>query len=241
MEKIKGIINKATNIVVLTGAGISTESGLPDFHSSQGLYKTLTTPLIFSKWMFRLMPGHFYKTMGGFYEKLLQAEPNAGHLALAALEKQGKKVTIITQNVDALHQKAGSTVVHEIHGTLDTMTCLKCHRKHSPGDFKDILAQGGTPHCQCGGVIKPDIVFFGDELPGEPLRQSLLAMLDAELVIVCGTSLKVSPANKLLSYRVEGTPVVIINRDPTPYDDIADFVSHGKIGDVLPELFAAIC
>ena len=177
--------------------------------------------------------------MGPFYKELKEAQPNAGHIALAELEKCGKKVQIITQNVDGLHQAAGSTTVHEIHGKLGTMTCPKCGQSHSTADFTDTLTSGKTPKCSsCGGVLKPDLVFFGDALPEEPLRKAKLAMLDADLVLVCGTSLKVSPANQLPSYRVEGTPLVIINRDPTPWDDVAVLVIHDSIGKVLSETIA---
>ncbi|MBR4674671.1 MAG: NAD-dependent protein deacylase [Victivallales bacterium] len=234
MNKLKSLIDKATNIVALTGAGMSTESGLPDFRSITGLYSTVTTAMTFSSWLFKLWPSHFYKVMGPFYKELKEAKPNAGHIALAELEKCGKKVQIITQNVDGLHQAAGSTTVHEIHGKLGTMTCLKCKRMHDTEDFTETLTKGKTPRCRsCGGVLKPDLVFFGDNLPEEAFRKAKLAMLDADLVLVCGTSLKVSPANQLPGYRVEGTPLVIINRDPTPWDSSAKLVIHASIGEVL--------
>ena len=239
MNKLKTLIDKATNIVALTGAGMSTESGLPDFRSIVGLYRTVTTAMTFSSWLFKLWPSHFYKVMGPFYKQLKEAKPNAGHIALAELEKRGKKVQIITQNVDGLHQAAGSTTVHEIHGKLDTMTCRKCGKSHDTADFTEMLTRGKTPKCSsCGGVLKPDLVFFGDDLPEEPFRKAKLAMLDADLVLVCGTSLKVSPANQLPSYRVEGTPLVIINHDPTPWDNAAKLVIHDSIGKVLSEAIA---
>ena len=236
MNTLKRLIDNATNIVALTGAGMSTESGLPDFRSITGLYRTVTTSLVFSSWLFKLWPGHFYKVMGPFYRQLREAKPNAGHLALAELEKRGKKVQIITQNVDGLHQAAGSTSVHEIHGKLGTMTCLKCGKVHDTEAFSETVTQGKKPRClSCGGVLKPDLVFFGDALPEEPFRKAKLAMLDADLVLVCGTSLKVSPANQLPSYRVEGTPLVIINHDPTSWDNVATLVIHDSIGKVLSE------
>ncbi len=234
MNKLKSLIDKATNIVALTGAGMSTESGLPDFRSITGLYRTVTTSMVFSSWLFKLWPGHFYKVMGPFYKQLKEAKPNAGHLALADLENRGKKVQIITQNVDGLHQAAGSTTVHEIHGKLGTMTCLKCKRVHDTEDFTETLTKGKTPRCRsCGSVLKPNLVFFGDNLPEEAFRKAKLAMLDADLVLVCGTSLKVSPANQLPGYRVEGTPLVIINRDPTAWDSYAKLVIHASIGEEL--------
>ena len=236
MEELKRFIDNATNIVALTGAGMSTESWLPDFRSLTGLYNTVTKAMTFSSWLFKFWPGHFYKVMGPFYRQLKEARPNAGHLALAELERRGKKVQIITQNVDGLHQAAGSTTVHEIHGKLGTMTCLKCGKHHDTEAFSAIITQGKMPRCPaCGGVLKPDLVFFGDPLPEEPFRCAKLAMLDADLVLVCGTSLKVSPANQLPGYRVEGTPLVIINRDSTSWDDVAKIVIHDSIGKVLSE------
>ena len=237
INDIKEIIKCSNKIAVLTGAGMSTESGLPDFRSINGIYKTLTTALTFNIRLFRIWPRQFYKVIGPFYKDCVSAEPNAGHLALAELERQGKHVEIATQNVDCLHQKAGSTKVYEIHGTIATMTCMKCGEKAQTSDYADMFSNGKVPHCShCGGVLKPDLTFFGEELPSEPLRKAKLAFLDADLVMVLGTSLKVAPANTLPSYRVKGTPLIVINHDPTTYDDVADFVSHEKIGEILPKL-----
>ena len=239
IEKLKSFLKNAEKIAVLSGAGMSTASGLPDFRSQRGLYNTIVTPLVFSKWLFRIWPDYLYKKLWPFYEQLAQAKPNEGHLALAALEKQGKHVEIITQNVDCLHQAAGSTCVHEIHGTVKSMTCMRCGKQQRIAHDMFTGPVKKAPRCSCGGVFKPDIVFFGEELPGEPLRLALLAMLNADLVLVCGTSLKVAPANQLLAYRVEGTPVVVINRQPTMMDEFAALVIHDDIGGVLKQAILA--
>ena len=237
LKEAREIIGISQKIAVLTGAGISTESGLPDFRSVNGIYKTLTTALTFNIRLFRIWPRRFYNVIGPFYKNCVNARPNAGHEALAELERQGKHVEIATQTVDCLHQKAGSCIVHEIHGTIATVTCMKCGDKFQASDYADMFSNGKVPHCShCGGVLKPDLTFFGEELPQEPLRKAKLAFLDADLVMVLGTSLKVAPANTLPSYRVKGTPLIVINHDPTTYDDMADFVSHEEIGEILPKL-----
>ncbi len=237
ITEAKAIIAKAQKIAVLTGAGMSTESGLPDFRSIKGIYNTLTTTLTFNIGMFRIYPQRFYKVIGPFYEQCVSATPNAGHLALAQLERQGKNVVIATQNVDCLHQKAGSTKVHEIHGTIATVSCRKCKQSYQASEFAEFFAAGKVPRCpKCGKALKPDLTFFGEDLPKEALRKAKQAFLDADLVMILGTSLRVGPANTLPGFRVKGTPMFIINHDPTSYDEYADFVSHEKIGEILPKL-----
>ena len=236
-EEAKKAIANAKKIAVLSGAGMSTESGLPDFRSNKGIYNTLTTALTFHIGMFRIYPKRFYSVIGPFYEQCVTAKPNAGHLALAELERQGKSIEIATQNIDRLHQKAGSSIVHEIHGSIETVSCRKCKKRFNSSEFAEFFAAGKVPHCpECGKVLKPDLTFFGEELPKEPMRLAKLAFLNADLVMILGTSLKVSPANTLPGYRVEGTPMIIINNDPTPFDDCGDFVSHERIGEILPKL-----
>ena len=235
-EARKAIAN-ARKIAVLTGAGISTESGLPDFRSNEGIYNTLTMAMTFHIGMFRIYPRRFYSVIGPFYGQCVSAVPNAGHLALAELERQGKNVEICTQNVDCLHQKAGSSIVHEIHGTIETVSCRKCRHSFNASNFAELFAPGKMPHCpKCGKVLKPDLTFFGEELPLEPMRRAKLAFLNADLVMILGTSLRVSPANTLPDCRAKGAPMLIINNDSTSYDGYADFVSHERIGDILPKL-----
>ncbi|MBO4621014.1 MAG: NAD-dependent deacylase [Victivallales bacterium] len=240
LEEARKTIRNAKHIAVLSGAGMSTESGLPDFRSQKGIYNTLTTALTFRIELFRIYPQRFYRVIGPFYQQCVSAEPNAGHRALAELERRGKTVEIATQNVDCLHQKAGSSHVYEVHGTIDTVSCRKCHGHFKASQFATVFAQGKVPHCPtCGKVLKPDLVFFGEALPDEPMRLAQLAFLNADLAMVLGTSLKVGPANQLPCCRVDGTPLFIINQDPTCLDDVADFVSHEKIGEILPRLIEA--
>ncbi len=241
IKEAKKAVANARKIAVLTGAGMSTESGLPDFRSNEGIYNTLTTAMTFHIGLFRIYPKRFYSVIGPFYGQCVSAMPNAGHLALAELERQGKNVEIATQNVDCLHQKAGSSIVHEIHGTIDTVSCRKCRHSFNASDFAEFFAAGKVPHCpECGKVLKPDLTFFGEALPFEPMRRAKLAFLNADLVLILGTSLRVSPANTLPGFRVQGTPMFIINHEPTSYDGYADFVSHERIGDILPELIGVV-
>lgn len=236
-KEAKQLIADAKNIAVLTGAGMSTESGLPDFRSNEGIYNTLTTAMTFHIGLFNIYPNRFYSVIGPFYGQCVSASPNPGHLALAELEKRGKHVEIATQNVDCLHQKAGSSIVHEIHGTIDTVSCRKCKHSYKASKFAACFAAGKVPHCPaCGKALKPDLTFFGEELPSKPMRLAELAFQNADLVMILGTSLRVSPANSLPLMRAQGTPMIIINHDSTPYDSVASYVSHRQIGVILPEL-----
>ena len=238
MQELKELLDMAHKVVAITGAGISTESGIPDFRSQSGIYNTVTRPLIFSPWFIRWFPDHWYKTLTPMYQTIMKAEPNAGHRALKHLELTGKRVDIITQNIDGLHQAAGSTFVHQVHGRLDRMHCMKCGDgcMLTPQHSATVRKTGKAPRCRCGGALRPDIVMFGEQLPAEPLRQAKLAMLDADIVLVLGTSLRVRTGLDLLAYRVKGTPVVIINNNRTPADDFADIVIHGSIGETLAEV-----
>ena len=235
MKKLKELIASSQRIAVLSGAGMSTESGIPDFRSSTGLYNTITSEEIFDINAFQRDPARFYRFRKDLQASILHAQPNAGHLALAQLEKQGKHIEIATQNIDGLHQKAGSTRVHEVHGTMQTLTCLKCHRQFKSADVDGTDPTGEVLRCPCGGVLKPDITFFGEMLPEKALMDSMAAMQKAQLVIVLGTSLQVYPAASLPSYRQKGVPLVIVNMTATPYDNEATLVFHSKIGEVLTE------
>lgn len=235
LKELKELLEMAHRVVAITGAGMSTESGIPDFRSRSGIYNTLTTPLIFSPWFIRWFPDRWYKTLAPMYQTIMKAVPNAGHRALKRLELTGKRVDIVTQNIDGLHQAAGSTFVHQVHGRLDRMRCMKCGDccALTPQYSATVRKTGKAPRCRCGGALRPDIVMFGELLPEEPMRLSKLAMLDADIVLVIGTSLKVRTGLDLLAYRVKGTPVVVINNNRTPADDFADIVIHGSIGETL--------
>jgi len=225
----------AGRIACLTGAGMSTESGIPDYRSPQGLYRTLTSEDVFDIRQFRANPEKFYRVIGPLYTAIEDAAPNAGHRALAELAcRCGKKVTIATQNIDGLHQKAGSQDVHEVHGTMRTLTCLSCGTRVGSSGFRTALQAGEVLRHQCGGILKPDITFFGEMLPEIAFMAAQASILEADLVLILGTSLCVYPAAALPSLRRSGSGLVIINRDETSLDGQAGLVIHGAIGDVLP-------
>ena len=235
LNQLAELLKEAKFITCLTGAGMSTESGIPDFRSSTGIYNTLTSEDIFDINRFRQNPDDFYKFNSKFYSTLMDAQPNAGHLALARLESEfGKKVIISTQNIDGLHQKANSSTIYEVHGTMRTLTCMKCHKHVSSEAYIPQLKAGKTLRCEaCGAPYKPDITFFGEALPEEAFTKSVEAFEKADLVMVLGTSLKVYPAAALPSYRSALAKFVIINKMETDMDDDADLVIHDGIGEVL--------
>ena len=173
LERFAEFLRDAERIAILSGAGMSTESGIPDFRSAGGLYDTATSAEIFDIDFFQRRPEQFYAAIAPVYRAILAAEPNAGHLALAELEKRyQKRVMIVTQNIDFLHNKAGSSEVAEIHGTFRTLTCLDCEKRFEAIKFQTSLAVGAVFHCPgCGGLLKPDITFYGEELPPAPFAR----------------------------------------------------------------------
>lgn len=235
------LVAGAERIACLSGAGMSTESGIPDYRSKAGLYQNLTSEKVFSIELFVRAPERFYAVIGPLYQSIITATPNAGHRALAELARlYGKQVVIATQNIDGLHQKAGSALVHEVHGTMDTLSCQACGGRARAADFLPALMRGEVLHHCCGGVLKPDITFYGEMLPMNALRQAQLGMMGADLVMVLGTSLQVYPAADLPSVRPAKCPLVIINRSPTVMDDSADLVFHESIGELLPLVMAQV-
>ena len=235
IQRFAELLADASKIAALTGAGISTESGIPDFRSSTGIYRT-TSEAVFSIDFFNENPGEFYRIFGPFYAQTVAATPNAGHVALADLERLGKRVEIVTQNIDALHSAAGSTFGWEIHGTLRTSSCVACERTFEPSVFGATVAAGAIPRCpECGGVLKPDVVFYGEALPERPLRRAQLAMWETRLLLVLGTSLQVYPAAGLPRECDSDVPFVVVNKTPTPLDRFATLVFRESIGDVLPK------
>lgn len=233
IAQLKDYLRGARRIAVLTGAGISTESGIPDFRSSTGLYRTVTSEEIFDLAFFDKRPNDFYRAIGPLFTKIFRAEPNTGHRALAALERLGKEVTIATQNIDGLHRRAGSSAVHEIHGSLATLTCRECGRLYESVRFQPLFEKGETPRCDCGGVLKPDITFYGEGLPEGAFLAAMFAFEGADLTLALGTSLAVYPAAGLPSYRKSGVPLVIINRTPTSSDNDAALVINAPLGPTL--------
>ena len=230
------ILRKAKKIAVLSGAGMSTESGIPDFRSSNGLY-SYTSEEVFDLGNFLRKPESFYEIIAPLYDSIMKSEPNAGHLALHELEeKYGKTVVVATQNIDGLHQKAGSRIVHELHGGMLSLTCQKCGGQVPASALDAQLRSGKVVRHEptCMGVMKPDIVFYGEMLPQDALMKSYKAMTQADLVLVLGTSLAVYPAAGLPTERSRDAELVIINRTPTPLDGEATLVFHESIGEILP-------
>lgn len=233
-------ISSARRIAFLTGAGISTDSGIPDFRSTSGIYKT-TSEEMFSIDFFRSDPTAFYKMFAPFYCGIKDSKPNSGHNAIVELERRcGKKVDVVTQNIDTLHSAAGSSRVAEIHGTLRTATCLTCEKTYKSERFDAAMRAGVTPYCDCGGVLKPDVTFFGEELPARAYIQAQQAMWETKLLIVVGTSLQVYPAAGLPRLCDAGAPFVVINKTPTQLDRQASLVFHEEIAKVLPVAVALV-
>lgn len=234
MELLKQWINESNSIVFFGGAGVSTESGIPDFRSVDGLYSQTfeyDPETIISHSFFLQDPAYFFR----FYrEKMMPLgfEPNITHKVLAELERQNKLKAIVTQNIDGLHQKAGSKRVHELHGSILRNYCMSCGKSY---DAEYVKFCDGIPHCQCGGIVKPDVVLYEESLNNDTVSKSIEAINRADMLIVAGTSLTVYPAAGLVDYYT-GDKLVLINRDPTPYDDRADLVIHDSLGNVFSEL-----
>lgn len=235
IEQLRKIINESNNIVFFGGAGVSTESGIPDFRSKDGLYNQkykYPPEEILSHTFFMNNPEEFYK----FYrEKLnsLKYEPNVTHIKLAELERQGKLKAIITQNIDGLHQKAGAKKVYELHGSALRNYCMRCHKFY---DGKYIFQETeGVPKCECGGIIKPDVVLYEEGLDDFIVEESIKAIYNADVLIVGGTSLTVYPAAGLINY-YKGNKLVLINRDETKYDCRADLVINENLGKVFKNI-----
>lgn len=233
-EQLCQWIEESSNIVFFGGAGVSTESGIPDFRSVDGLYHQqydYPPETILSHTFFRRKPEEFYR----FYRAkmlCLDAEPNAAHQKLAKWEAEGKLKAVITQNIDGLHQKAGSRRVLELHGSVLRNYCEDCGKFY---DAEDILHSEGVPRCSCGGEIKPDVVLYEEGLDQKTLTDAVSYISRAEVLIVGGTSLAVYPAAGLLDY-YQGNKLVLINRTATPKDAMADLVIQGSIGEIFSQL-----
>ena len=234
IEKLKQWISESSRIVFFGGAGVSTESGIPDFRSVDGLYNQkfeYPPETIISHSFYLRKPEYFFN----FYrEKMLPLgfEPNITHKVLAKWEEEGKLSAVVTQNIDGLHQKAGSKKVYELHGSVLRNYCVRCRKFHSAEFVRDAV---GVPRCGCGGIVKPDVVLYEENLNSRTIEKSVNAIADADLLIVAGTSLTVYPAAGFLNY-YDGDRLVLINRDPTPYDSRADLVIHDTLGNVFSQL-----
>ena len=234
IEEFKKLVKNRDNIVFFGGAGVSTESGIPDFRSKDGLYNQkykYPPEEILSHTFFMNNTEEFYK----FYkEKMnsLKYEPNITHIKLAELEKQGKLKSVITQNIDGLHQKAGSKNVLELYGSVLRNYCMNCHKFY---DAEFVFNENGIPKCSCGGIVKPDVVLYEEGLDDMILSNSIKAIQNADVMIVAGTSLTVNPASSLVNF-YRGNKLVLINRDYTPYDRVADLVINESLGKVFKEI-----
>ena len=227
-------IQESNRIVAFTGAGVSTESGIPDFRSVDGLYSQkfdYPPETIISHSFYERDPEYFFR----FYrEKMLPLgfAPNITHNTFARWEAEGKLSAVVTQNIDGLHQKAGSKVVYELHGSVLRNYCTRCGKFHSAEFIKNAT---GIPRCDCGGIVKPDVVLYEEGLDPDTIEKSVMAIRRADLLIVAGTSLTVYPAAGLVNY-YRGNRLVLINRDETPYDRYADLVFHETLSNVLSKL-----
>lgn len=235
IERLQKIISETDNMVFFGGAGVSTESGIPDFRSVDGLYHQqwdYSPETILSHSFFMRNTEEFYR----FYRaKMLcdTAKPNAAHRKLAQLEEKGKLKAVVTQNIDSLHQMAGSRKVLELHGSVHRNYCVKCHEFYG---FDYIKHSQGVPKCEkCGGIVKPDVVLYEESLDDRVLSESVKLISEAEVLVIGGTSLSVYPAASLVDY-FSGKYLVVINKDKTPRDSFADLVLNAPIGEVFSKI-----
>ena len=234
IETLRRWVSESNQMVAFTGAGVSTESGVPDFRSVDGLYNQkfeYPPETIISHSFYLRNPEYFFRL---YREKMmpLEVQPNITHFTLAKWEREGHLAAVVTQNIDGLHQKAGSKRVYELHGSILRNYCTQCG-KFYPAEF--VKNSNGIPRCGCGGIVKPDVVLYEEGLNDRVVEGALEAISQADLLLVAGTSLTVYPAAGFLRY-YRGNRLVLINRDPTPYDDRADLVIHDSLGKVLSRL-----
>ncbi|RIA64882.1 NAD-dependent deacetylase [Anaeroplasma bactoclasticum] len=237
LEELKQVIDKSKRIVIFSGAGLSTNSGIPDFRSADGLYNQKTKmnippEEIISHSFFMRNPEEFYKF---YFSKMvyLNAKPNLAHKYFAKLEQMGKVSAVVTQNIDNLHQEAGSKVVYELHGSVMRNYCMRCHKFYSLSDIFN--EEGRVPRCDCGGLIKPDVVLYEEGLDDDTVSGALHAISEADTIIVTGTSLTVYPAAGFLRY-FRGENLILLNKSETPYDSYATIAIHDDIKNVIEYL-----
>lgn len=234
LEQLQKMIDESNSIVFFGGAGVSTESGIPDFRSVDGLYHQkydYPPETILSHTFYRQKTSEFYR----FYrDKMLclSAKPNAAHLKLAELEKAGKLKAVVTQNIDGLHQAAGSKTVYELHGSVLRNYCESCGKFY---DAQYILDSEDVPRCECGGFIKPDVVLYEEGLDNTVMTNAIRPIASADMLVIGGTSLVVYPAAGLIDY-YKGNKLVVINKAPTTRDSMADLVISGPIGEIFSQI-----
>ena len=237
IEKLKEAIKECNKIVVFSGAGLSTNSGIPDFRSADGLYNQETKinirpEEIISHSFFVANPDYFYEF---YFDKMIyrDAKPNLAHKYFAKLEKEGKMLAVVTQNIDNLHQAAGSKKVIELHGSVERNYCMKCHKFYTLDEIYN--EKHMIPHCSCGGIIKPDVVLYEENLDENAISDAISAISSADMMIVVGTSLTVYPAAGFVNF-FKGKYLVLLNKTETRYDNIAKIVIHDDIKNVIEEL-----
>lgn len=241
IEQFAAMVKHARHAVALTGAGISTPSGVPDFRSSSGIWRGQDPLKVAALAAFRRDPLEFTRWFRPLLDQLLAAAPNPAHQALAQLERRGMLRAVITQNIDGLHQRAGSREVYELHGHLRSATCIECEQQIPGGPVIASARRGKVLRCQCGAPYKPDIVLFDEVLPRGLFWLAQRAIHQADLVIVAGTSLEVAPVCDLpLEAQRRGARVVIVNYTPTYLDEQADLVLRGDVAEVLPAMVSRI-
>jgi NAD-dependent deacetylase len=243
IQQAAQLIRSAHHMVAFTGAGHSTPSGIPDFRSpGSGLWEKDNPMLVASIWAFRLNPKTFYRWIRPMVKTLLDAIPNPAHRALAEMEEMGVLKAVITQNIDNLHQRAGSRRVLELHGHMREATCIRCYQL-VPIDptVEQAVMSGKVPHCACGGILKPNVILFGEQLPVRVLNAAMAEARRCDLVLVAGSSLEVTPAADIPYLAVEsGARSIIVNLEPTGFDRLAEVVIHGDVAEILPRIVAAV-
>lgn len=243
IEQAATLIRQARHIVAMTGAGISTPSGIPDFRSpDSGLWDQADPLAVASIFAFRQNPQNFYNWIRPLARRLLEAKPNPAHYALTTLEEAGKLQAIITQNIDDLHFKAGSKTVYELHGNIREVTCIRCYEvQQAAGIFEKFVTDGQIPRHRCGGVLKPNVILFGEQLPVREFVSAQMAVTEADLMLVAGSSLEVAPASDLPELALANKArLIIINKQPTFLDRQASLVIHADVAEVLPHIIARV-
>jgi NAD-dependent deacetylase len=243
IERAASLIRDSQHAIAFTGAGHSTASGIPDFRSpGSGLWEQANPMLVASIWAFRLKPNSFYDWIRPMLPNLLDAKPNPGHMALAELERMGKIKAVITQNIDNLHQKAGSQRVLELHGHLREATCVRCYGERPiNAALVELVREGGVPRCECGGPLKPNVILFGEQLPVKVLNEAMAEARHCDLVLVAGSSLEVTPAADIPFLAVDtGARGIMVNLVSTGFDPKADVVIHDDLTQILPQIVHAI-
>ena len=244
IKKSAAVFRSARRVVALTGAGVSTRSGIPDFRSrDSGLWTKYDAMTVASISSFRYQPKDFFRWVRPLVKTMIDAEPNPAHTALSKLERAGFLHGLITQNIDDLHRRAGSERLYEIHGHLREATCTSCYQKHNATNLiEDFARTGALPYCDhCGGLLKPDIILFGEQLPSTIMSEAQALIDEADLIVVAGSSLEVMPAASMpIPALNAGAKLIIINNEPTYLDIRADFVIRDDVAEVLPMILQEV-